>query len=360
MNIRHIVFKELRQRKVRLVSSLLVVFLATAIIVSLQAISDSSKKAVTEQLRNLGANMFVLPRLLRASDFYTANYGEADMPESYFYKLAGSGLVKKEDVKAQLSLKIKIGDTHAILTGIMASSLNFSDILLGNEITKLLGKKQGDQLIIKKEKFTIAKILPEKGTLDDIRIFVQLPVAQKLSGRGRVINTIEIISEGITETQNMAERIELLLPDIRVVTKKRIAQTQTNTIRALKKYSLLLLIIVFIVGGVNIANYMFINVRERRREIGTLLAIGATPKIILNIFLQKAVLLGLVGGLTGYIFGAFLAIFLGPKIVMVPVSPNLEWSLWAILIAVIFSVVSSVIPAQRAAYLDPAEILQEE
>ncbi|NQT21819.1 MAG: FtsX-like permease family protein, partial [Candidatus Omnitrophica bacterium] len=106
--------------------------------------------------------------------------------------------------------------------------------------------------------------------------------------------------------------------------------------------------------------YMFINVRERRREIGTLLAIGATPKIILKVFLQKAILLGLIGGFTGYIFGVFLAICLGPKIVKVPVSPTLGWCLWAVVIAVIFSVVSSVIPAKRAANLDAAEILQEE
>lgn len=387
MNISHIVFKELRQRKVRLITSILVIFLATAIIVSLQAISDSSKEAVTKQLRNLGANIFVLPRSLSVTNFYTANYGRAEMPETYFYKLTSSGLIKKEDIKAQLSSKIKINNHQAILTGVInesdpkGSHYRENEIFLGNEIAKLLNKKQGDQLIIKGKKFTIAKILSEKGTIDDIRIFAQLGTVQKLLKHGRIINTIEIISgvaklvsrkaerpdkigatpdkSGITGTESLARQIEVLLPDTKVVTKKRIAQTQANIIKALKKYSLLLLIIVFIVGGINIANYMFINVRERRREIGTLLAIGATPKIILNIFLQKAVLLGLAGGLTGYIFGTFLAVILGPKIIKIPVSPALGWCLWVIIIAVTFSVVSSYFPAKRAANLDPAVILQE-
>lgn len=231
---------------------------------------------------------------------------------------------------------------------------------LGNEIAKLLNKKESDQLIIRDKEFTVIKILPKKGTIDDIRIFAELNTVQQLLKYGRIINTIEIIASRITNHEALVKQLEVLLPDTKILTKKRIAQTQINTINALKKYSLLLLIVVLFIGGVNIANYMFVNVRERRREIGTLLAIGATPGIILKMFLQKAVLLGLIGGLTGYIFGTFLAIFLGPKIVKASVSPVFEWCLWSTVIAVIFSVVSSFIPAKRAANLDPAEILQQE
>ncbi len=365
MNISHIVIRELKQRKVRLITSLLVIFLATAVIVSLQSISNSSKKALTKQLRNLGATMLVIPRSLSATDFYTATYDQAEMPETYFYKLTGSGLIKGEDVIAQLSSRIEIGGQQAILTGVLLSPLEGEvgvrgSVFLGNEIAKLLGKKQDGQLSIKEKKFTIAKVLQEKGTMDDIRIFAQLQTVQELLKRGRIISTIEIAGGEITGTQNLAGKIEVLLPDTKVVTKKRIVQTQANTILALRKYSILLLIIVFLMGGMNIANYMFINVRERRREIGTLLAIGATPRIIFKVFLQKAMLLGLAGGLTGYIFGTFLAISLGPKVVKVQVSPSLEWCIWAVIIAVVFSVVSSAIPARRAANLDPAEILQEE
>lgn len=365
MNISYIVFKELKERKIRLATSIFVIFLAIAVVVSLQLISNSLKKAVAKQLRNLGANMVVLPRALSITGFHTADYSEAEMPESYFYKLTGSGLVKEKDAKMQLSSKVKIDNHLSILTGILSSPLEGEGrerggIFLGNEIAKLLNKRRGDRLIIKNKKFEIIKILPEKGTMDDIRIFIQLKTLQKLLKRGRVINAVKIISSGGADTGNLAEKIELLLPDTKVVTKKRIAQTQANTIRALRKYFLLLLIVVLLITGINIANYMFINVRERRREIGTLLAMGATPRIILEVFLQKAVLLGFAGGLTGYIFGAFLAVILGPKIVKAPVSPALEWCFVAIIAAIIFSVASAYIPAKKAANLDPAVILQEE
>lgn len=363
MKISHIVFRELKQRKSRLMTSFLVVFLATAVVVSLQSISDASRKALTNQLRNLGANIIVLPRTLSAADFYSADFGTAEMPETYAHKLLGAGLAREEDISAKLSYKLTLGEHQAILTGILPAdeTVNVArDIILGNEIAGLLRKKQGDQLLVKGKIFDIAKVLPEKGTIDDIGVYADLQTVQKLLGRGRVINTIEIISDPMADTQNTVREIEILLPAAKVTTKTKLARTQANTIQTLKKYSMLLLVVVLIVGGINISNYMLVNVRERRREIGTLLAMGATPEIILKVFLQKAVVLGLAGGLAGCVFGSLVAMSVGPRIAQVAVSPNLRSCLLALTVAVAFSVISSVIPAKRAADLDPAEILQEE
>ncbi len=368
MKISNIVFKELQERKSRLITCILVIVLSTAIIVSLQLITNASKKAVTKLMRNLGPNIFILPRLLSVNNFYTANYNKAEMPESYLYKLAGSGLLKKEAIKAQLSSRIKLENHHAIISGttgrndLEKQNLNLKGnvLLLGNEIAGLLEKKKGEQLIIADKKFIISNILPEKGTVDDIKIYLPLHIVQDLLSKGKVINTIEIIHDKTVEEQDLVKQIEILLPGTRVITKKGIAKTQSNTIQALRKYSLLLLTVILIIGGINIANYIFINVRARRKEIGILLAVGATPKIILKIFLQKAILLGLTGGLAGYLFGTVLAVTIGAQIIKVPVTLDLKWSIAAIIFAVIFSMVSSAVPAIRAANLDPVKILKSE
>jgi len=363
MKINDIVFRELKQRKSRLVTSFLVIFLATAVVISLQLISDASKNAVIKQLHNLGANILVLPRTLSATDFYTADFGTADMPETYAYKLLGMGLISKQDIIAKLSHKFVLNEYQAILIGILSADKSTKlskDIVLGNEIARLLHKKQGDQLVVKGKIFNINKVLPEKGTIDDIGIFTDLQTVQNILKKDRVINVIEIIGKPRIDTQNIIREIEMLLPYAKVITKTKLVYTQANTIQMLQKYSLLLLVVVLIVGGINIANYMLINVRERRREIGTLLAIGATPKIILKVFIQKAAMLGFAGGLIGCVFGSLLAMFAGPRIVQVQVYPNLHSCLLALVIAVIFSIISSAIPAIRAARLDPTIILQEE
>ncbi len=363
MQLRHIVFKELQQRRVRLIIGFLVIFLAITVIVAIQSVTVSSRVAVAKQLRRLGPNMFVLPRFLSLSDFYTANYGDSQMPESYIYRLRGAELEGVEEIKGMLSIPIKLNNNSAIVTGILSNKtmlIDQNEVFLGSEIAKLLNLKQGLSLKIRGKDFNVTEVLPEKGTIDDVRVFISLTVAQEIFKKGKVINVIEIVSSMPKNTERLTEEIEALLPETKVVSKRRIAQAQARTMAALKKYSLILLIIIVFIGGLSIANYMYINVRERRKEIGTLMAMGATPGLILKVFLQKAILLGVGGGIGGYIFGTLLAIILGSQIVKVPVKPLPGWFIWSIIIAVIFSLCSSVIPAKLAANLDPARILQEE
>jgi len=119
------------------------------------------------------------------------------------------------------------------------------------------------------------------------------------------------------------------------------------------------LIIIVLVGGISIGNYMWSNVEERKREIGALLAIGASPQNIYYIFIGKALILGVVGGVAGYLLGTLAGMILGPQIADVKVIPVPLLFVWALLIAVGVSVLASYFPARRAAKIDPALILQE-
>jgi putative ABC transport system permease protein len=114
-----------------------------------------------------------------------------------------------------------------------------------------------------------------------------------------------------------------------------------------------------LVGAASIANYMFSNVQERRAEIGTLMALGMTPRRILTVFLAKALVVGMAGGVVGYILGTALAVILGPRLAQVPVLPLPAWLGWAVLIAVAITMLASAIPARKAASLDPAVTLRD-
>jgi putative ABC transport system permease protein len=123
--------------------------------------------------------------------------------------------------------------------------------------------------------------------------------------------------------------------------------------------SLIFIAIIALIGGATIANYMYANVFERRREIGTLMALGAGSRAVLSMFLLKALLLGLTGGLSGYIVGTVLAVAIGPRLANVPVLPMPILLLWALGISVVISLLASFFPARRAARLDPSTALQE-
>jgi len=115
-----------------------------------------------------------------------------------------------------------------------------------------------------------------------------------------------------------------------------------------------------VVGGIGIANIMLVSVRERTREIGVRRAVGAKKRHVLMQFLLESVVISLLGGLIGLGLGA-LIIMVG-RLLLPGLPVRLSFDI--VLIAVGFSgmvgVLSGVVPAQRAASLDPVEALRYE
>ena len=104
-----------------------------------------------------------------------------------------------------------------------------------------------------------------------------------------------------------------------------------------------------LVGGIGVMNIMLVSVTERTREIGTRKALGAKNSAIRMQFIVESVIICLIGGIIGIIFGMLLG-YAGASLLGFPAHPSVD----AILIAVCFY------PANKAAKLDPIEALRYE
>ncbi len=237
--------------------------------------------------------------------------------------------------------------------------LGSHEILIGSDVAALQGIAEGDSLTLLGEPFSVVAVLPETGTVDDSRIFGHLHTIQRLAGKGPVVNCIEIVGCCKEIAAGLVDSVNKLLPDAKVVTVKQMVATQQNINHMMGRLSMIFLAIIVVVGGAGIANYMYSNVYERRREIGTLMALGAESGLVLRIFLLKALLLGLVGGLGGFAIGTTLAVILGPELAGVPVRPMPVLVLWAVGISAGITLAASYFPARRAARLDPCATFQE-
>ncbi len=190
-------------------------------------------------------------------------------------------------------------------------------------------------------------------------MFAHLHVVQSVLGTGAQVSAIEIMGCCAAISDGLLGKLRNILPDTRITTIGQIVNTQIETNRLMAKISLILLVIISLVGAISIANYMWANVEERRREIGTLLTLGATRGSVYRLFFAKAFILGLLGGVGGYLLGTFSALILGPELAGLAVRPIPIYFLWSLLISVAIALLGSWYPTYRATRLDPASILQE-
>jgi len=115
-----------------------------------------------------------------------------------------------------------------------------------------------------------------------------------------------------------------------------------------------------LVGGVGILTIMTIAVSERTAEIGLFRALGATRTQIMILFLGEAIVLAAIGGLAGLVLGAGGAQMLHFMVPELPVHTPWSYVLLAEGLAISIGLLAGVLPARRAAHLDPVEALRAE
>ena len=112
------------------------------------------------------------------------------------------------------------------------------------------------------------------------------------------------------------------------------------------------------VGAIGILTMMWITVGERTGEIGLLRALGATSRQVLLLFLAEAVVLSLFGGALGLGLGLAVIFAAGAFVPGLPLGIPLEFVVAAVVVSVTTGLLSGVLPARRAAALDPIEALR--
>lgn len=366
MTLIKLVWIELWNKKSQLVSSLMAIVIGIGVIVGIRTINVYSEKAVAVKLDNLGANILVLPQAASIDDYYTSDIDAPTIPMEYVERILTSDLKGVDNMSPKLTRRITINNKKYVLTGIQpkneiaskplwqttgfgkeleascapssgenkshgyedeklkrkaVDTLDYSECLLGFQVAKELKLKENDTLKIQDKKFNVAKLLTETGTVDDDRIFVNLKAAQDLFGIPNQISAIEIMGCCNAISDGLLGKLRNILPDTRITTINQIVSTQIETNKMMNKTSIIFLIIILFVGSISIGNYMWANVNERRKEIGILRMMGTLKSEIYKILLVKATILGLLGGLLGYLFGTIAAYYMGPVFAQIQVSP---------------------------------------
>jgi putative ABC transport system permease protein len=405
MTPRKLVWKEIRQRPTAMVTCLVSITLGVTALVAIRSVTIFSEQAVATQLESLGANVLLLPKSASLQDYYAADAHGATMAEEDAVRLALANLEGVEKISPKLSVPFDRDGRRFTLTGILPQSefeekaawqsgLVFSnkhegckgraclddadrpevenlakgryvreirktDAYLGADVAAATGLVEGQQILLLGQPFIIAGVVPPTGTIDDERVFAHLHAVQSLSNKGESVNVIEIMACCEDAAGGLIAELGQMFPDAKVVTITQVVDTQVAVNRLMTSLSYLFFGILIVVGVASIAGTMFANVTERRREIGTLMALGATPSLISRLFLGKALAIGVTGGLLGYVAGTVLAVGAGPIWAGIAVRPVASLAAVALVLAAAVAVVASYFPARRAALIDPCLCFRE-
>ncbi len=381
MSLISLLAREVRHHWINAILGTLGLAIAVALLVTVQMTTAAAERETRRVMRDLGFNLRIIPRSTDMDHFWTHGFSDQTMSEQTVRTLADQHgvFLSFNHLTPTLEGRIEAGGRPALLTGVgetlvgpgeakqpMGFRLKPGQVFLGSAIAGRLKAKRGEGIQLGGREFKIERVLAESGTDDEVRIYGALSDVQRLLGAPGRINEIKAVDcLCLTADQDPLGKLravlEQTLPEARVLQLRTLADARAKQRQMATRYAQFAVPIVLLAGAAWLALLAWLNVRERRVEIGLWRALGHSTSRIAVLFLGKAMALGLVGAVAGFVLGTGIALRAGPELFQVTAKslrgdPTLL--LWALVLTPSFAALATLLPTLRAIAQDPSEVLR--
>jgi lipoprotein-releasing system permease protein len=260
-------------------------------------------------------------------------------------------------------------------------------LLLGRELALKIGAQPGDVVDIVTASSTLSPLglMPKRKRFQVTGIFntglyefdsstalASIAVAQRLFGLEGRASYIQVKLADIFAAPVLGERIKAVLPPVVYITTwMELNKSLFSALKLEKNIMFLTITLIVIVAALNIIATLILMVMEKTRDIGILMAIGATPRTVNRIFFYQGALIGVIGTALGVLLGlGWCALANTFELIKIPVDiyqisyvpfRMRPLDLAAIVgVTLLISFVSTLFPARRAAKTDPVVALKYE
>ena len=401
-NLFRIAWRAILLNKTRTLLTMLGIIIGVGSVITMLAIGEGSKKSIKENISKMGTNML---NIRPGAGMFGGVRNNSDMQS---LKLTDYLALKKEAKLLKYVTPVVSGNGQAIVgannwpTSIYGVNTEYLPIreweveegamfgqdeldnlskvaVIGRTIQKNLfpdgDSPIGQTIRFKNIPFKIIGILAAKGESnfgqdqDDIIIapyttvqkrvlaqtYLQSIVASAIS-ENEAENAVNEVKRILERTHNIAANQE---NNFNVFSQQELISTFSSTSEMLTVLLVAIVSISLIVGGIGIMNIMYVSVKERTKEIGLRMAIGAKGKDILAQFLIESVLISITGGVVGVVLG-LLATYVVNTFIGWPVSITFYSIVISFLVCTITGVFFGWYPARKAAELEPITALRYE
>jgi len=388
MNPFKLVIKELIYRRVSSLIILVTVIAASTVSVAVYTLSKASENETRKIMREQGLNLYIFPKGTNLIDFYAVN-NTPTFPENYVDVLAES---KTFDAVRHLTgiLQLKYpnwvdpnGSSHQIVVigykdeamqrflskqETMGFDVEKGTVHVGARLS--VNIPEGESFKITGNdgtiyEFAIAKRFKEGKGMIDQGVAFNLDDLQKILGMEDQINKIEALGcvchDG--RIKNARNQVQTIFSDLEVTEISSIADARENQRLMMNKYGSFIIPFIVLISLLISGLLFYSNVITRRHEIGIMKAMGKSKFNILFMILLKAFILGLLGSITGFFTGSFIAEYFGKEIFrFTAMSIKPLWTIfgYSIFIFPVLWMLSSWVPALIATQVDAAKTLSNE